>query len=206
VLISKPPQAAVVKAMVVNVAEKSDKISDRQVERGEAASEPLQKCRKPIRRCQNRGVTLVGACQEFRQGCASLFFVSFFVDLKARFFVPTPRFRLRRRAQELFKVGRRTNLAALLPPLPGHTLTASSTTHACAIGMRFRGEPAFGRDQSRHNLVFGGCKNPTMMRRCASAAKLETATHSSSRHDSHESPRDPATSKPSSATPSQWTD
>ena len=43
-----------------------------------------------------------------------------------------------------------------------------------AVGMTIRGEPAFGRDQSRHNLVFGGCKNPTMMQQCASAAKLRS--------------------------------
>ena len=43
-----------------------------------------------------------------------------------------------------------------------------------AIGMTIRGEPALGRDQSRHNLVFGGCKNPTMMQPCASAAKLRS--------------------------------
>src|SRR5260370_36848885 len=29
-----------------------------------------------------------------------------------------------------------------------------------AIGMTIRGEPAFGRDQSRHNLVSGGSKDP----------------------------------------------
>ena len=48
------------------------------------------------------------------------------------------------------------------PSLPGHTLTASSTTASLgAIGMTITGEPAFGRaDQSRHNLVSGGSKDP----------------------------------------------
>jgi hypothetical protein len=50
----------------------------------------------------------------------------------------------------------------LAPALPGHTLTASSTTASLgATGMTIRGEPAFGRaDQSRHNLVSGGSKDP----------------------------------------------
>jgi hypothetical protein len=40
------------------------------------------------------------------------------------------------------------------------------------------------RDQSRHDLVFGGCKNPTMMQLCASAAKLRNG--GPILHDSYE--------------------
>ena len=58
------------------------------------------------------------------------------------------------------------------PPLPGHTLTASSTTARLTRSGRSEGSPLSDADQSRHNLVFGGCKNPTMMQPCASAAKL----------------------------------
>jgi hypothetical protein len=54
----KPPQAAVVKS---NGGERCGKVGTRfrQARLGEAsASEPLQKCRNRIRRCQNRGLTL----------------------------------------------------------------------------------------------------------------------------------------------------
>src|SRR5215813_6621695 len=54
----KPPQAAVVKS---HGGERCGKVGTRfrQVWLREAsASEPLQKCRKRIRRCQNRGLTL----------------------------------------------------------------------------------------------------------------------------------------------------
>src|ERR1017187_10859416 len=54
----KPPQAAVVKSQG---GERCGKAGTRfrQVRLREAsASEPLQKCRKRIRRCQNRGLTL----------------------------------------------------------------------------------------------------------------------------------------------------
>jgi hypothetical protein len=46
------------KAMVVSVAEKSGRRSRQARLREASASEPLLKCRKRIRRCQNRGVTL----------------------------------------------------------------------------------------------------------------------------------------------------
>ena len=63
------------------------------------------------------------------------------------------------------------------------------------IGMTIGGEPACGRDQSRHNLVFGGSKDPNhdAAMRIGSEAPGRR-THSTFRHDSHESPRDPATS------------
>ena len=52
-----------------------------------------------------------------------------------------------------------------------------------AIGMTIRGEPAFGRDQSRHNLVSGGSKDPNhdaVMRIGSEAPRRRT--HSPFRH------------------------
>src|ERR1700687_5380907 len=46
------------KAMVVSVAVNVGRISRRVRVREPSASEPSMKCRKRIRRCQNRGVTL----------------------------------------------------------------------------------------------------------------------------------------------------
>ena len=54
-----------------------------------------------------------------------------------------------------------------------------------AIGMAIRGEPACGRDQSRHNLVSGGSGDPNhdaVMRIGSEAPKRRT--QSSSRHES----------------------
>ena len=64
-----------------------------------------------------------------------------------------------------------------------------------AIGMTIGGEPACGRDLSRHNLVFGGSKNPNhdaAMRIGSEAPKRRT--HSSIRHKSQGTCRDSATS------------
>jgi hypothetical protein len=76
-----------------------------------------------------------------------------------------------------------------------------------AIEMTIRGEPAFGRDQSRHNLVFGGCKNPTMMQLCASAAKLRDGgpilPFGMKAMETH---RDPATSNHHRRPRRKWTD
>ena len=46
------------KAVVVSVAETSGRRSRQARSREASASKPLQKCRKRIRRCQNRGMTL----------------------------------------------------------------------------------------------------------------------------------------------------
>jgi hypothetical protein len=71
-----------------------------------------------------------------------------------------PALRLRWRAQKLSRLAVAPTLRGA-PPLPGHTVTASSTTARFgAIGMTIGGEPACGRDQSRHNLVSGGSKDP----------------------------------------------
>jgi hypothetical protein len=51
------------------------------------------------------------------------------------------------------------------------------------VGATIRGEPALGADESRHNLVFGGSKDPNhdaAMRIGREAPKRRT--HSSSRH------------------------
>jgi len=115
-------------------------------------------------------------------------------DLKARFFVPT-RGSARPSRAGAVKVGCCTNLRHA-SPLPGHTLTASSTTaRSVRSGRRSEGSPLSGADQSRHNLVFGGSKDPNhdaVIRIDSEAPKRRT--HSTFRHDSHESPRDPATS------------
>ena len=57
VLISSHRKLLRSKAVVVSVAEKPGHDPGRR-SREASASEPLQKCRKRIRRCQNRGVTL----------------------------------------------------------------------------------------------------------------------------------------------------
>src|ERR1700686_686104 len=68
----KPPQAAVVKS---NGGERCGKVGTRfrQARLREAsASEPLQKCRNAIRRCQNRGVTLpAGSARGNPEACPS---------------------------------------------------------------------------------------------------------------------------------------
>src|SRR5712672_1026591 len=89
----KPPQAAVVKS---DGGERCGKVGTRfrQARLREAsASEPLQKCRKRIRRCQNRGVTLVwGLSRSFDRVAHLFFFVSFFVRSESPFLRPDPRF------------------------------------------------------------------------------------------------------------------
>ena len=72
--------------------------------------------------------------------------------------------------------------------------------------MTIRGEPAFGRGSSRHNLVSGGSKDPNhdaVMRIGSEAPKRRT--HSFSRHDSQGRPG-PRHLEPSSATRHKRTD
>jgi hypothetical protein len=103
-----------------------------------------------------------------------------------------PALRPCRRAQKLSKVGRRTNLSRT-PPLPGHTLTASSTTaRLVRSGWRSEGSSLSGADQSRHNLVSGGPEDPNhdaAMRIGSEAPKRRT--HSFPRRNSHGTNRDP---------------
>ena len=70
------------------------------------------------------------------------------------------------------------------PSLPGHTLTASSATaRLVRSGWRSEGSSLSGADQSRHNLVSGGSKDPNhdaAMRIGSEAPKRRT--HSPFRH------------------------
>lgn len=76
-----------------------------------------------------------------------------------------------------------------------HLAVSSATARLLRAGMAIRGEPACGRDQSRHNLVSGRSKDPNhdaVMRIGSEAPKRRT--HSSSRHESQGACRDSATS------------
>jgi hypothetical protein len=158
--------------MVVSVAVNVGMIFRRVWLREASASEPPMNCRKRFRRCQNRGVTLVwGLSSSFDPKGRSFFsFISFFVRSKSPFLPPDPGFTTSTRA-EAVKVGRCTNLLACSAFARPRLDSFEHDGMLGAIGT-IRGEPAFGRDQSRHNLVFGGCENPTMMQPCASAAKI----------------------------------
>ena len=93
-----------------------------------------------------------------------------------------PALRSRRRAGAV-KVGRRTPTLRHAPPLPPHLDSFEPDGTLGAIGMTIRGEPAFGRDQSRHNLVSGGSKDPNhdaAMRIGSEAPRRRT--HSPFRH------------------------
>jgi len=81
------------KAMVVSVAVNVGRISRRVRLREASASEPPMNCRKRIRRCQNRGVTLVwGLSRSFDRAAHLFSFVSFFVRSESPFLRPDPRF------------------------------------------------------------------------------------------------------------------
>src|SRR3984893_16258178 len=72
VLISSHRKLLSSKAMVVNVAEKSGQRSRQARLREASASEPSMKCRKRIRRCRNRGMTLPpGSAWENPEACPS---------------------------------------------------------------------------------------------------------------------------------------
>jgi hypothetical protein len=103
-------------------------------------------------------------------------------DLKARSFVPTRASITSVRAGAV-KVGRRTNLAACSAVARPHLDSSEHDGTLGAIGITIRGEPACGRDQSRHNLVSGGSKDPNhdaVMRIGSEAPKRRT--HSPFRH------------------------
>ena len=93
------------------------------------------------------------------------------------------------------KVGRRANLAACSELARPYLDSFEHDGTLGAIGMTIRGEPAFGRDQSRHNLVSGGSKDPNhdaIMRIGSEAPRRRT--HSAQRRQSRGFSRDPATS------------
>src|SRR4249920_289729 len=123
-----------------------------------------------------------------------LSFISFFVRSESPFLRPDPRFAY---------VGARRSCQGW----PSHHLAACSAftrPHLDsfehdgtlgAVGMTIRGEPAFGRDQSRHNLVFGGSKDlnhDAVMRIGSETPKRQT--HSSNRHEGQGTCRESATS------------
>jgi hypothetical protein len=99
--------------------------------------------------------------------------IGFFVRPGVRFLRPDLQYCKSRRAQELSRLAVAPTLRRT-PPLPGHTLTASSTTVPawCGRDDDQRGARFPGADQSRHDLVSGGSRTRTMMHSCASAAKL----------------------------------
>jgi hypothetical protein len=109
--------------------------------------------------------------------------VSFFVRSENPFLRPDPRFAC---------AGARRNCQGWPSHQPFPTSSAVARPHLDsfehdgtlgAIGMTIRGEPAFGRDQSRHNLVSGGSKDPNhdaVMRIGSEAPRRRT--HSPFRH------------------------
>jgi hypothetical protein len=102
---------------------------------------------------------------------------------------------LGRRAQELSRLA----VAPAFPraaSLPGHTLTASSTTARLRRSeRRSEGSSLSGAGEPRRNLVSGGSKDPNhdAAMRIGSEAPKRRA-HSSLRHESHGNPSGPATS------------
>src|SRR3954454_10556631 len=92
--------------------------------------------------------------KEFGQG-DSLSYLGFFVRSDRPFLRPDPRYAHvgARRSCQGWPFAPTLQQASLFP---GHTLTAPSTTaRSVRPGFTIRGEPAFGRGSSRHNLVFG---------------------------------------------------
>ena len=83
----------------------------------------------------------------------------FLFDLEARFLVPTRASLTSARAGAV-KVRRRTNLAACATLARPHLEGFEHDRTLEAVGMTIRGKPAFGRDHSRRNLVFGGSRRP----------------------------------------------
>lgn len=109
-------------------------------------------------------------------------FVSFFVRSESRFFVPT-RTSPALACAEAVKVGRRTNHTTGSTVARPHLDSFEHDGTVGAIGITIGGELACGRDQSRHNLVFGGSKDPNhdaVIRIGSEAPKRRT--HSPFRH------------------------
>src|SRR5260370_42648749 len=114
---------------------------------------------------------------------------------KSRFFAPTRSIAKPARAGAV-KVGRRTNLSTSFGLARPYLDSSEHGGTLDAVGITIRGEPAFSRaDQSRHNLVCGGSKDPNhdaVMRISGEAPRRRT--HCFPRHKSHGTSRDPATS------------
>ena len=107
---------------------------------------------------------------------AAIFFLACFLDRFLcltwdSFLRPDPQY-CKAGARRAVKVGRRPDLAAFSVLARPYLDSSEHDGPLGAVGITIRGEPAFGRGSSRHNLVFGGSKDPTMMQSCASAAEL----------------------------------
>src|SRR5712664_826001 len=134
-------------------------------------------CSKPCMGLCQGGVSIGDRSAHLFPLSVSLF------DLRARFFVPTC---------TSLAAGAHRNCQGWPSHQPFPTSSAVARPHLDsfehdgtlgAIGMTIRGEPAFGRDQSRHNLVSGGSKDPNhdaVMRIGSEAPRRRT--HSSFRH------------------------
>jgi hypothetical protein len=142
-------------------------------------------------------VTLVWGffCQGVRQ-CNARFCpssVSLF-DLKARFFVPT-RSSARPSRAGAVKVGRCNNLSTCFALARPYLDRFEHDGTLRAVATTIRGEPAFGRGSIAPQPCIRWVQDPNhdAVIRIGSEAPRRR-THSTFRHDSHESPRDPATS------------
>src|ERR1700730_18325819 len=157
---------------------------------------------------QPRQVTLVwGLSRSFDRAAHLFSFVSFFVRSESPFLRPDPRFAYvgARRSCQGWPL--RTNLAARSAFARPHLDSFEHDGTLDAIGMTIRGEPAFGRGSIAPQPCIRWVQEPdhaAAMRIGSEAPRRRT--HSSSRHDSHESPRDPATSNRHRRPRHKWTD
>ena len=146
---------------------------------------------------QGPGKSLVWGffCQEF--GSATHVFVLrrfLCSDLKARFFVPT-RSSARPSRAGAVKVGRCNNLSTCFALARPYLDRFEHDGTLRAVATTIRGEPAFGRGSIAPQPCIRWVQDPNhdAVIRIGSEAPRRR-THSTFRHDSHESPRDPATS------------
>src|SRR5215469_6462461 len=117
------------------------------------------------------------------------FLIGFFVRPESLFLRPDPQYCKAPARAGAVKVGRRTNLSTRSALARPHLDSSEHGGLLDGVGITIRGEPAFGcAYQSRHNLVFGGFKDPNH------DAVMRIGTHSFPRHESHDTSRDPATS------------
>ena len=146
VLISSHRKLLRSRAVVVSVAEIPGRGSRQAWSREASASKPSMKCRKRIRRCQNRGVTLVWGLSRSFDKMAHLFsFISFFVRSESPFLRSDLCF-AHLGARKSWQGWPSHQPLRHVPLLSGHT--SSAFEHDCPawpVGMTIRGEPAFGR-------------------------------------------------------------
>ena len=114
--------------------------------------------------------------RSFARAARLLSFAGFFVRSESPFFVPTRALLTSARVGAV-KVGRRANLAACSAVARPHLDSFEHDGPLAAVGMTIRGSPLLCADQSRHNLVSGGSKNPNhdaVMRIGSEAPKRRT--------------------------------